>query len=369
MDDSAKIKFLTYTPTVTASLSLVGSSLTLLTIHRTEKQKRKTYHRLMLGISVFDIIMSTGLALGPLPVPADTGLPGAHGNTATCTFQAMLLQLGTASIPYSVMLMVYFVLVIRYGLNNFTMLRVEPILHLIPILYHLAIAVGGIAPQVYNSQGTLCWIAASPLGCTDDPTVDCERGEEYEELFGLWLLVIPLMIWNFLMMLALLIVAITVIRRYRKSNRFVFEGSSRSAFAKNQTKQVIAQCLLYAVTFVNMLFWGTLGTILHLAEAQRIYEKNFWMPCLSVIFVSIQGLFNFLIFIRPRYLTKREQHCEAGRWFALRQAIWNPTSSDSGSSSMKTEPESHMKTEPKSKQHLKIEHTEVQEGPPEASEP
>lgn len=125
--------------------------------------------------------------------------------------------------------------------------------------------------------------------------------------------------------------------RHRKSQRFVFDGSRGNPRAEKQARQVIVQCVLYAATFINMMFWATIQTLLRVTNVSEDITKNhIWVAYLTAFFFPLQGLFNFMIFIRPRYLSKREANTEKGRWFSLREAVWNPAgrrqSSSRGSS-------------------------------------
>jgi len=337
MDVEAKIKALILIPCAVAPLSIVGSILTLLTIHRTRAGGKSltTYHRLMASISIFDLILSLGLMLGPVPVPVETGFPYSRGSTVTCSFQGFLLQLGSASFFFNAMLMVYYVLVIRFNVRTDVMAtKIEPFLQLTPLLFYFSTAVAGLFLEVYNLAGTNCWIAGSPTGCSEDPSVECERGGDVVPMFGTWLSVVPVFIWTVIIILALAVVAFTVLRRYCRSRRFVFHGSEGSRGVRKQTQQVIIQCVLYALAFLNVTLWSTLATVFEWAGNYLDYTgDHFWMAFLSIFFFPIQGFFNFLIFIRPRYSALRTDCADRGRWFALREAIWNPTESPEARSS------------------------------------
>jgi hypothetical protein len=142
----ARINYLVFMPCVAAPVSIMGSFLILLTIYRSSQAgtKMTTYHRLSMGISIFDIIFSIGFALGPLPMPHELGFPGAHGNIATCSFQAFLLQVGMASLSYSTMLMIYYVLMVCFNLTESTITkRAEPLFHAIPIFFHVGTGIAG----------------------------------------------------------------------------------------------------------------------------------------------------------------------------------------------------------------------------------
>lgn len=356
--DSKRVGAHTHVPRVMAGISIVGSSLTLLTIYRTRQsvhrgggvttrgpssssvapKKLSTYHRLLIGISVSDLLISAGLALGPVMQPPETEFPGARGSTEACTFQGALLQMGCASFLYSLMLMLYYVLVIRFNKRE-TWIRskVEPWMHIIPILFYFSTAVAGAILEVFNPAVTHCWTAHYPPDCEGDPLVECERGGDAVEFFGYWMVVYPLFAWDILLVLSLFIVALTVCQKYLKSRRFVPEGTRGIMNTEKQAKQVIAQALLYSLAFVNTMVWGSMGTIYALAGKQfETFGDHYWISCLAVTFFPLQGLFNFLIFIRPRYLRNREHLDDYGRLRSFWEAVWNPNATGSGGRSQTT---------------------------------
>ena len=290
-----------------------------------------TMHRLMIGISVFDIVVSLAAMFGPALMPAETGFPGALGTFGSCTWQGFFFQLGVTSLAYNAMLLLYFVLVIRYNVRDTVMSKnIEPLLHAIPLLFHISLAVVGLVWQVYNPTGIFCWVNAYPPGCVEDPTVPCLRGGERADFFGLNLLVYPTFVWTGTLVVCTVIIAFTVWSKYRKSEKFAFEGSTGrgNRTIEKRTKRVISQCFLYAGVFINTIIWSTIQTILDLSGVE--YDPigtEFWLGVLAVTFYPLQGLFNFFIYIRPRYLAIREKHTSSGRLFAIREAIWYPTAS------------------------------------------
>ena len=133
-----------------------------------------------------DLFFSCALMLGPLPMPKELGYMGAHGNTQTCSAQAFFTQLGLGSFCYSQMLMLYFVLVIRYNTRETVMeRRVEPFMHLVPIAFYLGSAIAGLVLGVFNPSGNSCWVGTYPPGCEYEPDVQCERPpvEAHEAIF------------------------------------------------------------------------------------------------------------------------------------------------------------------------------------------
>ena len=132
LSDEQKV-VLVFCKTVTATLSLIASAIIIYKIylrHRKNQSKSSTvtsgslrslndttfttYHRILLSISILDVIHSTSSALSSLLVPSYTNSTFAHGNTATCSIQGSLQQLTTSIVIYMAMLNMYFMLKIRY---------------------------------------------------------------------------------------------------------------------------------------------------------------------------------------------------------------------------------------------------------------
>ena len=71
-------------PRVAAACSLMGSSWIVIEVLRDAQKRKRVYHRIMLGMSSFDIIASMCYFLGRWPLPPDAPLlPGGVGNKHT----------------------------------------------------------------------------------------------------------------------------------------------------------------------------------------------------------------------------------------------------------------------------------------------
>ena len=154
-------------PSISAPFSVLGSSLIIyMLIHRPDDRPR-TYRRLLLGVSVFDIVLSSVVMLGPLPVPQETGAFMARGNTATCSAAGFGLSIAISNLFYNASLMLFFVLKIRYKVREHDIeKRVEPFMHLVSILVPLCFGIVCLSLELYNptSLGLLkCFISPYPL--------------------------------------------------------------------------------------------------------------------------------------------------------------------------------------------------------------
>jgi hypothetical protein len=69
-------------PRLTASLSIAGSSFIVTDVLRSPKNRSSPYHRIMLGMSICDLVASISYFLGRWPLPKnDPSFSGGKGNT------------------------------------------------------------------------------------------------------------------------------------------------------------------------------------------------------------------------------------------------------------------------------------------------
>ena len=165
---------------VSATLSLIASSIIIYNIHlryksqsnstvvsgrlRSTKNDGKvtTYHRMLLSISILDVIHSTSNAFSTSLVPSYTNSTFAIGNTATCTLQGALQQLTTTIVIYLAMLNTYFMFKIRYNVADAVIKsKYEIWFHAVPILFFvvsviIGLSLGIFGPLLLPELG--CWL-------------------------------------------------------------------------------------------------------------------------------------------------------------------------------------------------------------------
>jgi hypothetical protein len=82
-------------PLFSGLVSLAASSWIIVEVFTTRKKLYTVYNRLLLGMSIIDVLTSIAYMFGPLPMPSDyEETPGTLGNEATCTAQGFFVQLG-----------------------------------------------------------------------------------------------------------------------------------------------------------------------------------------------------------------------------------------------------------------------------------
>ena len=189
-----------------------------------------TYHRMLLGIAILDLLHTSWAALSTLPVPASSGVVFGHGNTATCTAQGFFIQLSSAIPIYMASLNTYFMLKIRYNVpNDIIRKKYEPWFHLVPVVQALTSGFLGIALKLYNpivipEMG--CWIALYPAFC--DLLGNCTRGYNLDKRLDLyvWIFAYGWLFASFLVVLINSVLIYTAIRNLEVRNeRYLFPTS------------------------------------------------------------------------------------------------------------------------------------------------
>jgi hypothetical protein len=157
-------------PKITGFSSAILSIVIAITIFRDKKKLSKVYHRLILGMSCADISSSLSLATSTWPIPKESGILWAVGNTTSCTFQGLFVQFGISSPVYNVSLSFYYLLAIRYSWKEDQMKKMEPLFHLVPLVWAFGTGIAGLFLKIFNNANLWCWIASYP-GRTEDADV------------------------------------------------------------------------------------------------------------------------------------------------------------------------------------------------------
>ncbi|KAL7455750.1 hypothetical protein ACHAWC_007284 [Mediolabrus comicus] len=146
-----------------------------------------TQQRIILGTSIANLLPSVTLLFQDLYYPGEIGtLPLI--TTPACTAGGFLMQFGSIiGVIYAASMQVQYVLVIKYGWKDKRMRKLEPWLHLVPILFGLGTSIAGLVLKLYNPADWNCWIAPFPYNCTTtywvnhvEPSMgktDCVRGD------------------------------------------------------------------------------------------------------------------------------------------------------------------------------------------------
>ena len=96
--DSEMGIFLCILPMLSGFLSLLGSGWIIVEVVTTKVKLHTVYNRLLLGMSIVDVLASIAYMFSTIPIPADTvDVDWAFGTIRTCTVQGFFVQLGIIS--------------------------------------------------------------------------------------------------------------------------------------------------------------------------------------------------------------------------------------------------------------------------------
>ena len=337
-----------------SALSILGSSLLIYVVwvRHVNHQLRDIYHRLLLGLSVYDWLHSLGWVLSPLLLPATinnndkTNRLLAMGTTETCTVGGFLINLASSSYLYNAGLSIYFLVVIRYGLTEQRIS--EWTLHTVPTLVGIGTGIVCIGLKLFNpvAVGSFCWIAELPDGCNENDRIECQRGHN-ATLYGYVFAGIPGMAVPTVLVCNLLIYSHVrklhafdnqllqrqrqqqqqQQRRRRRPYNSDYQTKSQQQQQQLPTTQVAVQASLYVVAFLNSFVWALVLRVLDANEVVTRHNEQdyFVLLLLERFFFPLQGFFNSLVYFRPRYLRLR-RYKGNGRWQALYKTVVMSTS-------------------------------------------
>jgi hypothetical protein len=84
-------------PKISATLSMAGSVWIITEVATHKVKRQQVYHRILLAMSIYDILESMWNFASTWPIPEGTeNIHNPLGNTATCTAQGFFLQFGLA---------------------------------------------------------------------------------------------------------------------------------------------------------------------------------------------------------------------------------------------------------------------------------
>ena len=301
-----------------AILSILGSSTVLYMILSDRKRKlSQSHNRLITAMSCIDILSSIAHAFATAPLPREYPFSyGASGTRGTCNAQGFFAQLSMAAPTYNAMLSIYYVLVVKYQINRKSIARkIEPFMHAVAILYPLSTAIAGLSIGLFNSNGFTCYIHQYPFNC-EGRGIDCTRGNDASK-YRLYFVGVELVFIFIVNVICMIILIAFIQKRERARTKYIFRGSSPSSHKSEQSKNATRQALLFIGAFVITYVWGFVSAANHAAKG----SANFTVLILGGFFVPLQGFFNFIVYLRPRYNSLRKANSSKSFLWLLKNSV------------------------------------------------
>ena len=314
--NDAQWRAVAFIPRVTGFLSVIGSSLIINNILSDWKTKLKIpYHRILLCMSIMDVIGSVGQMLSTYPIPSDNGFVyGAAGNIYTCTVQGSILCLGLAVPLYNLSLSFHYVF---STINKNMYSRLEPIYHFLSLGIPLILTVVSIVHENFNNLGSICFINEHPIGCLDNPNIECTRGSsaKFQKFIIMTIVASCFLLIPINMSILFCLVSNQHRKITKKYNRSIY--NTNESFKKKE-KVIATQAFMYFFSFLITFIWSALDGVLMVHAPKR---RMFALTVCAKIFYPMQGFFNFLIFIRPRVMRIKKENPHACYLTVLQQSL------------------------------------------------
>ncbi|GFH52892.1 hypothetical protein CTEN210_09368 [Chaetoceros tenuissimus] len=323
----------------TASISCFASTFMALMIYFGEDSRpgrngsrslvglQLPYTRIIFGLAISDIIQSLGILISPFAAPSDTPEAiFARGNTRSCEFAGFLLS-GAVAVPmYTVLLMFYFFCRVRWKLSKIEFAkRYEKYGHGFIILWTLIGALFSTINGDINASryGSLCVMHPYPIGCDKDPDIygECTRGEH--SIRNAAILQYGPVCISFILLVAMLIILIwtvfreerilhiqhlTALRRRNHREGNVVPQQLEQNGSYPLTRETCIQACLYISAFLLCYIFILINVI----SIFVLGDHPRWTFHAISLFWPSGGLFNILIYIRPKVMKLKVAHPHLG---------------------------------------------------------
>ncbi len=287
------------------------------------------YHRIIFGISFSDTLSSLAVALGPFALPSNVAQARwGIGNNFTCTVDGLMAVLGILNTAWYAFILSFFCLCkVKFSMTNDDFSRkFEWKLHFIIIVHNLVIIVLGLVTQVFNPlfHGNFCIISNTPTGCIQSPEI---YGECDTTIFK-YVPILSNMTFVFANAVCLpgIIICMSMVcwhamvttKSLRKNDKesIVDIGNQEDTLvqiAKRSAASIVRRCrmefFIQAGLYVlGYMLTNTFVLITHIHFMVSNQEVGDVFNFIAAATFPLAGLFNILIYTRPKVVMFRKQH-------------------------------------------------------------
>mmetsp|Transcript_15259 Transcript_15259/g.23749 ORF Transcript_15259/g.23749 Transcript_15259/m.23749 type:complete len:378 (-) Transcript_15259:183-1316(-) len=296
-----------------AVLSMIGSVLIIRDILIDPPKRALTYHRILFGLSSIDVCTAFWFFLSTWAIPEGTDdIPLAAGTAGSCRAQGWFISLNIASPLYNVSLCIYYLLMIKYKWTQDQIkFKASPWLLGAPLVFGLSVAFAGLSMNLYAPATMWCWVAAHPAGCSGS---ECDGHSGQANDFRFAFFYGPL--WTaILSMGAIMTIVYAAIKKGEGTDAFGSETSTdffwliskerrgEEVSQNDRSRRLARQAFWYCAAFLLTWIWPTLVRVWEISGS-----PPFVFYVMMALFAPLQGLMNFISYIRPRYLRNKDLH-------------------------------------------------------------
>ena len=283
-------------------------------------QSQSFQNRLLLPMSIFDIIGSIGLGFSSMPIPRGSFCTfGAIGNKVTCIAQGLMITLHLIVPMYNAMLSVYYLLAIKYNVKDEAFYKYEAVIHIVSILPALSVAIIAAANDLFNNYSQVCWISESSRF-----EADLNNPSDHEEsntvLSGLYTTIMTFGgLTFFIIGFSMISLYTSVKTREWKMKSYAFRrpGTENEGTSENRPRRVsqisqdVIDTRIQASLYVGSFILTYLFTVVVLVCDLFFHIASpYPLMLLHGVFAPLQGFWNFLTYFRPRFNIVSRRHHE-----------------------------------------------------------
>lgn len=318
--------------TVTASLiSALSSSIIIAMIFKSREGLSTIFHRLMLAISICDLISSLSMSVASIPCPTESGLLLASGSVATCDVQGFFNMFTLITPLYNSALCIHFLLAIKYEVSDARRKFIDPFLLGIPALWGIFCSFYFLATNAFNAgPAGVCWVFESPIGCGNKGSgVECIRGSGahdslvYKTYLFLVFVVVPIIVFS-----SLFAIYKSVSKRETRSSSYgaaslnITSRIPRSGRRQNNRLTLSRKSLHKLLAFSGAWFFTNILFIIVACTkrfANVIAPRSIYLA--MTFLYPLQGHFNFLIYVYPTVLNIKRSRNNYSWYEAFMRAV------------------------------------------------
>lgn len=317
---------------VTGVLSIIGSSLILYYILRYRKWRTSIYHRLVMGISGADIVLSTWVLSAYACFPKEVGFHLTFGNDYTCTISGFLAIFGAASTnSYNMGLSFHFLTTCCGGWRDGRIIRyVEIPTHVLGLVVSLAIPSIAAYGRYINTTTSIraCLFGSEPPGCSSsETTLECDRGGDDDILYNAlrFFHLAILLVSTTLGIVNMVTISLSATRQLRRGIRASVAPVPQ---LNERIHSIRSRSILYCLSHFNTTLWSAIVTFGGSSDAQSV-RARYPLAVTAYVFFPLQGFLNALIFFYPLVKSCKKRHNPSSTVAALRMVLGGCMDSES----------------------------------------
>jgi hypothetical protein len=221
---------------ISGSVSFMASTCIAIHILRSHDGLSTTYHRLVMGLCITDMLSSFFIALSSLMVPKEMNyfVPHALGNKASCAAQGFFITACfVIATLYNCCICFYYLSIIKYNKNEeFIKEKLEPWFHGVTLSIPIVLCLVVAATKGFNTigkAGPICFLEPNnPPHCIgrergallDDFHIPCAQGSEMINIISNLLRVLAVFIAPGIILLTMISMYRAVLKTEKKLQRY-----------------------------------------------------------------------------------------------------------------------------------------------------